>query len=360
MNAKPNLDLNLFNMKIFLFLFIFITSVYSLSAQSVVYSTDWQKLQQMELKIKGYADDMINADHWFKRFEADSFFIRGFVQALKVNNSFSYPFDSLKTISILYPPDSSFRIFTWQMMKDFTFYRQKGAIQMKTLDGSLKLFPLFDVSSFTKAPNDSVRSVKNWIGAIYYKILTNNVGNKKVYTLLGFDENGPRSNKKWIDILTFDEKGVPQFGGNYFSFETDSLKKHIPIARYSVEYKKEARMRILYDKESQMIIYDHLISEQDEPQNLYTYIPDGSYEAFKWTNNKWLHILNLPTEKLGNGNAPLDNAVLDDNGNFNQKKLDDMSKKNMIIQQGQNNTDVKKDNKTKTKTPPTSAERIDY
>lgn len=328
--------------QILLFITLFFIVFYS-EGQGYLTPENEQAIHQMERKIKGYSDEMINGDHWFMRFMADSLFTRGFVKALKIDHSFSYPFDSITSVSKLYAPDSSFRIFTWQMMRDYTYYRQRGAIQMRTEDGSLKLFPLFDASDFTSEPNDSIRDTKNWIGAIYYKILLNMDGDKKVYTLLGFDENGPRSNKKWIDILTFDENGRPQFGGDYFKFEPDTVKHKKTIYRYSVEYKKESRMRVLFDKEEKMIVFDHLISEEDEPENLYTYVPDGSYEGFQWKNNHWEHIAKLATQSLGNGNAPLANAILDNEGNVNQRKLEEMSKKNMLLQEEESNE--KTDNK---------------
>ena len=321
-------------MKKVLLPFLFFCLLFQAIAQQPIAKEDLKKLKKMENALKTYSNNMINEEHWYMRFQADSFFIKGFVHALQVPNSFSYPFDSIKTVSKLYAPDSSFRIFTWQMMKDFTYYRQRGAIQMRTSDGSLKLFPLFDVSSFTQAPNDSVRNIKNWIGALYYKILTNKIGNKPVYTLLGFDENGPRSNKKWIDILTFDEVGIPHFGGpQYFRFGKDSSGKIPCIARFSVEYKKESRMRVLFDKEADMIVYDHLSSEINEPENQYTYVPDGSYEALQWKNNAWEHISKLVTQELGDGFAPMEKALLDEEGNFNQKKLEQQSKKNIQLQQ---------------------------
>src|ERR1700712_2461817 len=98
-----------------------------------------QLLSQLEENMHNYAVDIVNAPETADRAVADSFFTRALVQALKVPYSFSYPFDSLTTISRLYAPDSSFRIFTWQIMKDYSYYRQKGAIQFRTKDGSLKL-----------------------------------------------------------------------------------------------------------------------------------------------------------------------------------------------------------------------------
>ena len=80
------------------------------------------------------------------RLTADSVFTRQLVRALRVPYSFEYPFDSLFTISRMYAPDSSFRVFTWQLEVNEDLVRQHGAIQMRTTDGSLKLFPLIDKS----------------------------------------------------------------------------------------------------------------------------------------------------------------------------------------------------------------------
>jgi hypothetical protein len=120
--------------------------------------------RQREDSMKNFAFDIVNAESPEGRFRADSQFIRSLVRTLKQPYSFNYPFDSLQTISRLYAPDSSFRIFTWQFKKDDLMYLQEGAIQMKQPDGSLKLFPLFDASMFTSKPLDSVRTRRNWIG----------------------------------------------------------------------------------------------------------------------------------------------------------------------------------------------------
>jgi hypothetical protein len=84
-----------------------------------------QLLTQLEEGMRNYANDIVNATEMVDRFRADSFFTRSLVKALQVPYSFSYPFDSLRTISSVYAPDSSFRIFTWQVMKDFTYYPQE-------------------------------------------------------------------------------------------------------------------------------------------------------------------------------------------------------------------------------------------
>ncbi len=260
-----------------------------------------------EDSMKSYAFDIVNAPQAAERFRADSIFTRMLVRALKEKHSFYYPFDSLQTISRLYAPDSSFRIFTWQLVKDETTFRRHGAIQINTPDGSLVLYPLLDKTELVKDIDNAITNNEEWIGAIYYKIIQTTYNNRNFYTLLGYDENSFRSTKKRIEVLTFDN-GKPVFGGPFFSFEEDSLPGPVK-ARFSIEYKKEGNGSIKYDKDLGIIIFDHLISENNQPGKKYTYIPDGDYEGFKWENGKWVHIDKVFTFKLQDGQAPVERPV---------------------------------------------------
>lgn len=281
-----------------------------------------------EDSLKLFSNKMINDQEASDRFRADSNFVRGLVRALKIKNSFYYPFDSLHTVSLLYAPDSTFRIFTWQLKKDEYVYLQKGAIQMNTVDGELKLFPLFDFSMYTSKPADSVRTKDNWIGAIYYKMVMKENNGKKYYTLLGFDDYTISSNKKWMEVLTFNNRQEPVFGGPFISFKEDSVPKPVQ-ARFNIEYKKEANTVFNYDPNLDMIVYDHLISETDEADKKNTYIPDGSYEGFKWKNGQWVHVDRVFDFKLEDGQFPVDNKIRDDQGNIDEQKLEEASQRNM-------------------------------
>lgn len=286
------------------------------------------QLQAKEDSLRTFSDTMINGTTAAARFRADSNFVRGLVRALKVKNSFHYPFDSLQTISKLYAPDSAFRIITWQLKKDEYVYLQKGAIQVNTRDGSLKLFPLFDASMFTSKPVDSVRSKDNWIGAIYYRIVKKEHNGKSYYTLLGFDDFSISSNKKWMEVLTFNSKGEPVFGGPLISFKEDTLKRPVQ-SRFAIEYKKEANTVFNYDPNLDMIVFDHLISETDEPEKKDTYIPDGSYEGFKWKNGQWVHVDKVFDFALTDGQFPVDATIRDDQGKINEQALEEASQKNI-------------------------------
>lgn len=299
-------------------------------AAQKISTADRRLLQKKEDSLKVYADSMINAEHAGKRFLSDSQFVKTFVRALKIPNSFSYPFDSLLTVSRLYPADSSFRIFTWQLKKDEYMYYQKGAIQMRTPDGSLKLYPLFDASMFTAKPDDSIRTRKNWIGAIYYRIIQKEFQGRKYYTLLGFDDYTIGSNRKWMEVLHFDEQtGEPLFGGPYFSFKDDTAKVKPVLNRFNIEYKKEARTLFNYNPEMDMIVYDHLTSETEEPKRKETYIPDGDFEGFRWENGQWVHVDQVFNFKLKDGEFPQDATIKDASGNVDEKKLMEQSEKNI-------------------------------
>lgn len=293
---------------------------------SAIEKSQFEKQQD---SLAPFAYEIVNAPEPNQRFRADSFFIRLLVRSLKIPNSFYFPFDSLVTISKLYAPDSSFRIFTWQIKKDEYVYFQRGAIQMRTADGSLKLFPLHDFSNFTAKPADSVRNQNNWIGAIYYRIIQKNYNGKNIYTLLGFDDFTINSNKKWMEVLTFNEQGQPVFGGPYFSFKNDSAKANKKqVFRFYIEYKKEAVTSFNYDTALNMIIYDHLISESDEPDRKETFVPDGDYEGFTWQNGQWLHVTKVFNQSLQDGQFPTDKKILNDDGAINEELLKQQSDKN--------------------------------
>ncbi|MBK6635313.1 MAG: hypothetical protein IPG38_14310 [Chitinophagaceae bacterium] len=280
---------------------------------------DVKILQQKEDSLRALAVQIIQGRNADDRFSADSSFTRMLVRALKTRHSFHYPFESFQTISVLYAPDSVFRIFTWQMVINENVIRQHGAIQMKTWDGSLKLYPLIDKSDVTGNVADTIGNHLGWIGAIYYKLIQKKSGNKNYYTLLGFDENNIRSSRKIIEVLHF-ANDEPVFGGRYFSYEEDSVFK-TSQSRYIMEYKKEAGPRLNYDTDLDMIIMEHLISESKEPHKKWTLVGDGDYEGFTWKNGKWVHVEKVFNVVTPDGQAPVPNPIRDPSGNLDENKL---------------------------------------
>jgi hypothetical protein len=320
-----------------LFLFCFFGQAHS----QQITTADRRQLRHKEDTLRKLAEYLTIDSLTAGRMRNDSLFIRTLVRSLQIKNSFYYPFDSLQGISKLYSPDSTFRIFTWLLDFDGYYTRQRGAIQMRTNDGSLKLFPLRDYSEFTADPNDSIRTKDNWIGAVYYNIIKTSYQGKNYYTLFGLDDNSVRSKKKWIDVLSFDQHGQPLFGAASFVFDQDSVKRS-PVNRFSIEYKKEASALVNYIDEQGMILVDHLISETDEPELPYTYVPDGDSEGFKWEKGKWVHVdkvFNYKVDMKGAdiylGKPPMGDPILDTKGNHNEEKLNEQSEKNKGKKKGE-------------------------
>jgi hypothetical protein len=262
------------------------------------------------------------------RLKADSLFTRMLVRGMLVPYSFYYPFDSVVTAPILYPADSTFRIFTWHYTLNEADYRQKGVIQLNTADGSPKFFPLFDASDYTDEPMDSIRDNRNWIGAIYYRVIQTEWNGKKVYTLLGYDENNSITTRKWVEVLRFNDRNEPVFGGNLFRIPFDSV--FTPGSqRYLMEYKTGARARLNFDEEEDMIIMDYLVSETGEKHKRYTLVPGGDYSGLKWKEGAWEYVDRLDVEMRGDGNEPKPALILGDDGNTNEELLQKQSDKNM-------------------------------
>lgn len=275
---------------------------------------DTLKEQSMKLILGKNAAD---------RLMADSIFTRVLVRALKNPHSFRYPFDSVQAISHLHAPDSSFRIFTWQLVINENVVRQHGAIQMRTNDGSLKLFPLIDKSDVTASIDDTTGNHKGWIGAVYYRIIQNKRGAQNVYTLLGYDECSIRSDRKIMEVLTF-VNGEPQFGGNYINLKPNPLSSRSPfLSRYIMEFKKDAGPRLTYDPELKMVVAEHLVSEQGDPVKRWTLVGDGDYEGFKWENGAWIYVSKIYNYVTPQGQEPVPNPLKDNGGNIFENKLND-------------------------------------
>ena len=290
-------------------------------------SADKKKLQQKEDSLRVLARQIILDSATEDRMVSDSQFIRTLVRTLLIKNSFYYPLDSVIGVSKIYAPDTSFRIITWNISFSDYWHRQHGVIQMKPVNGVSKFIPLIDWSEMTTKAEDSVRTNKNWIGAVYYNIIRTQFKGKNFYTLFGIDYNSVRSNKKWIEVMAFNEKNEPGFGGPYFSFEKDTIPKP-PRFRHYIEYKKDAATLVNFIPDEKMILVDHLISETDEPNNKWTFVPDGDYEGFKWENGKWVHVEKVFTFKLQDGQAPVGEMLMDPRGKKNEEKLKEKSDKN--------------------------------
>ena len=250
---------------------------------------------------------MINDSLPEHRFGACKKFIPKLVKALKNKNSFNYPFERLNTISILYPPDSTFRIFTWQLYVDKDTYHQYGAIQMN--HSELKLFRLLDRPSNPNRIENQELSTDQWLGAVYYNIFQYDSPQGTQYLLFGFDGNSFFSKKKILDVLSF-KNGSPVFGAPIFTKVSEQQPAETK-SRIVLEYSAETTIRLNYDPHLEMIIFDHLIQQPSPfPNEEFTWLPDGSYEGYQLKDGKWNYVEKVFTHTYEENGFPVPEPIL--------------------------------------------------
>ncbi len=205
---------------------------------------------------------------------------------LEQSGSMSFAFDSLKTVSIVSAPDSSFRIITWYVPYTNHRFRYHGFFQSTN-----KLLPLIDNTESIAEEQQAVLTAENWYGAYYYELIHNKYNDQDLYTLLGWKGHNPESRKRVIEsLMMFD--GSPVFGAQVFMPESSN-----PFRRIVFEYSAMASMSLVYEPiytgQGQtpipLIIFDRLapIDERFWGQYKY-YAPEGNiFDALSFRNDGW-------------------------------------------------------------------------
>ena len=274
-------------------LFVFITSLLIFGqafGQHADESTRIKLLNTYQDSLISLGKKFINDENDLERKNANYLFIKTLVSALKVSNSFLFPFDSLKSITILNSPDNRFRIMSWHVMNQDGSYRFYGTIQLNT-GGPLKMYPLEDYSPLLQHPEDSVTDNHKWYGAQYYKIIPI-YAQKPYYVLIGWKGNTVKSTKKVIDVLSFNNDkpsfGLPVFDGN------GKTRKRVVF-----EYTRQVSMLLRYVPDQNLIVFDHLSPPdskmKDKPES---FGPDLSYDGYRLKNGRWVYVPNLDMRNI--------------------------------------------------------------
>lgn len=259
----------------------------ALYGQSKINAQDLETLQNYEDSLQVYAYGVLKDTMPERRFYSCKKMILGLKNALQIRNSFYYKFPKLESVSIQYPQDSSFRIFTWQLYVDKDDYRYYGAIQMQ--GEALQLFPLIDRSFEVADLEQATLAANQWYGSIYYKLKAVGEGDDQYYLLFGFDGYEFFKRRKVIEVLKFVE-GKPVFGAPVFIRKNENGFEETR-KRLVVEYSAEVSSRMNFDDNLDMIIYDHFITMQGKYGEGPVNVPDGSYEGYKLEDDgKWHHI----------------------------------------------------------------------
>ncbi len=213
------------------------------------------------------------------------------------NSTFTNKFIKSNFFSILYPEDSSFRIFSGQYFVSDNEYRYYGGIQYKK--GGFT--PFVDRSYENDEQGISYDELRadEWQGALYYKLFNCKYKNEDYYLLLGYNGYQFFNKRKIIEVLSFDSNNQPIFGKDVFL--PDSTDRGDTEMRYIYTHSADVSMKLNYDPNEKMIVLDHLMPMKAiyEGQGD-TMVPDGSYEGYKYKKGKWQHVSVLAQKALDN------------------------------------------------------------
>ncbi|MDF2436690.1 MAG: hypothetical protein K0Q95_1066 [Bacteroidota bacterium] len=254
--------------------------------------------------------------------------LSAFKEAMEVSGTFDYDFDSVskKDIAILRSPDNKFRIIHWDLMKADGTFDYYGFLQAKHYDvikkgfrktkkETIQLYPLIDRSSEIKNPENAVTDNKKWFGMRYNRIILSKTKSKTYYTLLGWDGNDQFSQKKIIDVLSFDKAGVPLFGAAIFNYQKKYPKRVI------FEYSTKCIMPLKYSTRKDSIVFGHLAPIEPKFEGQYQYYcNDLSVDGFGFKKGKWnykadLNMLNEKDDKDKFYGNPHDRSITNNESN---------------------------------------------
>ena len=202
---------------------------------------------------------------------------------LSQENAFRYSFDRVKSLSILTSPDSSFRIFNWEITYLDGTNRYECLLLKKLGDEySVEVLqPLDSIFQKEKLENKQLE-VDNWLPALYYKIIPVTNRFQTFYTLLAWDGNDLLTNKKYIEVLWFDKAGQTHFGAPIFR-DNRSVR-----SRVIFEFGGQNAMNLNFEEEIERISFSHLAPPSSNLEGIYEYYgADITFDAYQWKGNYW-------------------------------------------------------------------------
>ena len=241
-----------------------------------------EELKSCEDSLNHYFTTLASETNNEHKIEINNKILNYFREALKDEESFYYPFFDLEHVGIISSDDERLRIITWNLPYNDRTHKYFGFIQYKKNRRSYDVYELNDKSLEIKNPEQAILNNKNWYGALYYQIITNKYKGTEYYTLLGADLNDLFTKKKIIEILYFNDDDQPVFGKQVFKNKT------YPVSRVIFEFNGQTNMTLTFDKEKEMIVFDHLSPSRPSLKGQFEfYGPDFSYDGLKFERGIW-------------------------------------------------------------------------
>ena len=250
-------------------------------------------------------------ENTIRRYQKNDSLLYLLEETLELKNSISYPFDSLKTISVLTSSDKKMRIFTWYLVNDNAMHEHYGFVQTYNEEKKqYRVCALIDKWKRINNPPAQVLTCDSWFGAVYYELIeVKSTNGTTYYTLLGWNGGDIFSQRKIIEVLSVNNKGVLSFGMPVFK----GYAKAARTMRIVFEYAKYSPFLLHYDRQTytektnrkdkktnkyivdtlttDMIVFNRLIPMDESLQNIPQFmVGEASMnDAFVEKDGKWIY-----------------------------------------------------------------------
>lgn len=250
---------------------------------AVINYLDAQKTNLEDLFF--YADVMVHADAESHRLKALEEFKTRFEGFLDQPSSYSIPLENTPYISTLIPPDSSFKLFTFQINERFGKSTDFGYIQLKEDNSYFALQPTSDLEDIEYEELGTER----WVSGLYYHMVPFVNDGKNHYLLFAYSQPSLYEKRKVLEVLSFDQ-GKPVFGAPVL-IKRQETARNIEQYRKIYRYSADVSMTIRDDQELGAVVIDHLMEVRSRIPGVSgnTFVPDGTYTAYFKDGGDWIY-----------------------------------------------------------------------
>ncbi|MCX8112075.1 MAG: hypothetical protein N3E49_02595 [Bacteroidia bacterium] len=275
-------------------------------------------LPEVERRLAEMGRFVLHGDDTQAKDSVNRVFIALWKETLRHPEAFSYPFDSVITVSDLCPPDSAFRIFTWQLIDmPRGEHRYYGLLvrrwrEHKKAPWQVRVFELKEIPEVLEEEDIERRTLtqEEWVGALYYhpRYTSHGVlryeGEARVsrglklvrekfvyYVLLGWNGYDRKRNFKVVETLFFD----PKHPDKVFFGAPVLYSGPVPKMRLILPYSETTALslnrgwyvkKIGAKKRYPAIVFDH-VSSSRRANRMYEdarpfFGADGTYDALEF------------------------------------------------------------------------------
>lgn len=211
--------------------------------------------------------------------------------------------------SVLVSPDGHLRLFTWAVVRDDGEYECFGVVQFyNDKDDEYQYLMLNDKSEEIMNREESTLSADQWFGAVYQDIIQTPMGDRTLYTLLGWNGVDNLTERKVIEPVVI-KGGVPQFGAAVFRRErnlrrvvleyTNDAMVHLAYEQQTVQEVQHERVKVkgtnryrtidkVKEHKERVIIFDEVEPQVPGMEGLFQYyVPSGVELAYAFVDGKW-------------------------------------------------------------------------